>query len=167
MPSDAGLYFWSNNGELFLFISGRITATEAYSMYRHVEEWTQQHPRSSVFIDLDNTTYVDSTTIGTLIRLHKQQRADGGALCLCNPSPAVANVIDKTKLTNYFTIIENDTLHAIEKNYLETMPRHRGGDVDSSFVLDAHNDICQVRPELTSEFQGLISVLKQHDSSNS
>jgi len=136
-------------------------------MYRQVEEWTNDHPQSSVFIDLDNASYVDSTTIGTLIRLHKQQRAEGGALCLCNLSPAVANVIDKTKLTSYFTIIEDDTLREIEKNYLETMPRHQGSDVDSSFVLDAHNDICEVRPELKAEFEGLISALKRHGSAKS
>jgi anti-anti-sigma factor len=165
MASDAGMYFWCNDGELFLFITGRVTATEAYSMYRHVEEWTQEHQQSSVFIDLDNTTYIDSTTIGTLIRLHKQQRSDGGMLALCNLSEAVASVIDKTKLTSYFNIIENEDLHEIEQNYLKRMPRHHGRDVDSSFVLDAHNDICQVRPELKPTFEGLISTLKQHSSS--
>lgn len=165
MASDAGMYFWCNDGELFLFITGRVTATEAYSMYRHVEEWTDKHPQSSVFVDLDNTTYIDSTTIGTLIRLHKQQRSDGGLLALCNLSEAVATVIEKTKLTDYFTIIENEDLHTIEKDYLEQMPRHQGRDVDSSFVLDAHNDICQVRPELKPTFEGLITALKQHGSS--
>ncbi|MFW5694667.1 MAG: STAS domain-containing protein [Alkalispirochaeta sp.] len=167
MPSDAGMYFWCNDDELFLFIRGRVTATEAYSMYRHVEEWTRVHQESSVFVDLDNATYIDSTTIGTLIRLHKQQRAHGGSLVICNPSDAVANVIEKTKLSNYFTIIEDEELHAVEKDYLETMPRHHGTDVDSSFVLDAHNDICRVRPELTPKFQGLISELKRHGSSKS
>ncbi|MEX2444421.1 MAG: STAS domain-containing protein [Alkalispirochaeta sp.] len=167
MASDAGMYFWCNDEELFLFITGRVTAAEAYSMYRHVEEWTHEHPQSSVFVDLDNTTYIDSTTIGTLIRLHKQQRADGGTLALCNLSEAVANVIDKTKLTNYFDIIEDEDLHQIEQDYLKQMPRHRGRDVDSSFVLDAHNDICRVRPELKPKFDGLISALKQHGSSTS
>lgn len=167
MASNAGMYFWRNEGELFLFITGRVTATEAYSLYRHVDEWTHEHPQSSVFIDLDNTTYIDSTTIGTLIRLHKQQRSDGGTLALCNLSDSVANVIDKTKLTNYFTIIEDENLHHVEEQFLEHMPRHSGHDVDSSFVLDAHNDICRVRPELTPAFEGLIAALKQHGSSQS
>ena len=82
MPSDAGMYFWRAGDELVLFVTGRVTATEAYSMYRHVEGWLEEHPHGSVFVDLDQTNYIDSTTIGTLIRLHKQQRAAGGGFCL-------------------------------------------------------------------------------------
>lgn len=160
MSSDAGLYFWRSDDDLFLFVSGRVTATEAYSLYHHVEGWISEHPRGSIYVDLDRTNYVDSTTIGTLIRLHKQQHAAGGAFFLCNLSAPVADVIAKTKLTRYFDIIENETLHLIEEDCVEQMPRHSGHDVDSSFVLDAHNDICEARPELTPLFEGLMGVLR-------
>tara|TARA_B100000614_G_C14555545_1_gene495399 strand:- start:1358 stop:1843 length:486 start_codon:yes stop_codon:yes gene_type:complete len=160
------MYFWRAGDELVLFVTGRVTATEAYSMYRHVEGWLEEHPHGSVFVDLDQTNYIDSTTIGTLIRLHKQQRAAGGGFCLCNLSPAVADIIEKTKLTRYFRIIENDALHSIEHDYLERMPRHDGRDVESSFVLDAHNDICRVRPELAPKFEGLMKVLREQQEPN-
>lgn len=165
MPSDAGMYFWRAGDELILFVTGRVTATEAYAMYQHVEDWLREHPHGSVFVDLDQTNYIDSTTIGTLIRLHKQQHSAGGLFCLCNLSGPVAEIIEKTKLSRYFDIIENDTLHSIEHEYLEQLPRSRGKDVDSAFVLDAHNDICQVRPELTPKFESLISVLRQQTGS--
>mgnify|MGYP006273873347 CR=1 FL=1 len=161
MSSDTGMYFWRSGEQLFLFVAGRVTATEAYAMYRHVEGWVSDHPQSSIFVDLDHTDYIDSTTIGTLIRLHKQQRAAGGEFYLCNLSASVADIIAKTKLTGYFDILENDALHSIEQESLQRMPKHDGHDVDSSFVLDAHNDICRVRPELTPKFEGLISVLRR------
>jgi hypothetical protein len=51
MSSDAGLYFWRSDDDLFLFVSGRVTATEAYSLYRHVEGWVSEHPRGSIYVD--------------------------------------------------------------------------------------------------------------------
>ena len=164
MSTDVGMYFWRKGDELFLFVSGRITATEAYSMYHHVAEWIERNPCRSIFVDLDRTEYMDSTTIGTLIRLHKQQRSVGGEFFLCNLSPAVAEVIEKTKLSRYFSIIENEVLHDLEDEFLEKLPDHEGGDVDSSFVLDAHNDICKVRPELTPQFEVLLGVLRRQVS---
>lgn len=161
MASEAGIFFWHTDDQLVLFVSGRVTATEAYALYHHLDQWLQDHQQASVFVDLDDTSYIDSTTIGTLIRLHKERAAAGGQLVLCNLSPSVYDIISKTKLTRYFTIIEDDTLHSIEHEYLERMSHPQVGDIDSSFVLDAHNDICAVRPELTEKFEGLLRVLRQ------
>lgn len=161
MSSDAGIFFWRSDEQLVLFVSGRVTATEAYALYHHLAQWLSAHQHARVFIDLDHTTYIDSTTIGTFIRLHKERLAAGGQLVLCNLSPVVRDIVTKTKLAGYFNIIEDDTLHAIEENYLEQMSHAAGADLDSSFVLDAHNDLCQVRPELTEKFEGLMRVLRQ------
>lgn len=160
MPDDTGLYFWRGDDELVLFVGGRVTATEAYTLYHHLESWLTDHPEGTVYLDLDGTRYIDSTTIGTFIRLHKQRLERGGALYLCNLSHQVAEVIRQTKLTRYFRIIENASLREFDQSVLRALPTHADTSLDASFVLDAHNDICAVRPELESTFSGLLTVLR-------
>jgi hypothetical protein len=41
------------------------------------------------------------------------------------------------------------------------MPITGQGDLNAAFVLDAHNDICEVVPEMKPQFAGLIDILEQ------
>ncbi len=159
MGSDAGVYFWDGTNELVLIVCGRITASEAYSLYHHVAAWLDKHPGSSVFVDLDHTNYVDSTTIGTFIKLHKKQRSAGQHMYLCNLSDPVAHIINQTKLTRYFSIIEDERLRSLENDAFKSVPYRPKEDMDSSFVLDAHNNICEIVPELRQKFATLLEVL--------
>lgn len=160
MSSETGACFWQEDDKLILFVSGRITANEAYDMYQQLEDWMRDHEGSTLFIDMDDTSYIDSTTIGTLIKLHKAQKASKGEFFLCNLSESVHEVIHKTKLDRYFTIIENDMLHEIEEGARRRMPMRSRGELNAAFVLDAHNDILEVAPEMKEKFAGLISVLR-------
>lgn len=161
MSSDTGVYFWQEDDKLILFVSGRVTANEAYDIYQQLEGWMRDHTESTLVVDMDHTSYIDSTTIGTLIKLHKTQKAADGEFYLCNLSEPVYDVIHKTKLDRYFTILENETLHEIEESARSRMPLHSGRDLNAAFVLDAHNDILEVAPEMRSKFEGLIAVLRE------
>lgn len=161
MTSDTGVYFWQEDDKLILFVFGRITANEAYSIYQQLDGWLSEHAGGTVFVDLDHTNYIDSTTVGTLIRLHKHQRSENGGFYLCNLSPQVRDVIEKTKLDRYFSILENSELHDLDERALGQMPLHDDGRPDAAFVLDAHNDICEVAPEMKPKFEGLLSVLRR------
>lgn len=159
MPMDTGVYFWQQDDRLLLFVTGRVTASEAYALYRHVDEWLKDHPDSTVFVDLGRTQYIDSTTIVTLIRLHKRLSDGHPGLVLCNLSEQVQEIIDQTKLTRFFSIISDEGMREIEGEALDNLPIRKKGDIDSSFVLDAHNNICEIVPELKPEFETLMKVL--------
>lgn len=159
MDGDTGLYFWNDGDRLVLFLTGRVTANEAYALYQHVEPWLEDHPTGTVIADFEGTHYIDSTTIGTLIRLHKRQKRRGGAFILCNLSRQVEEIIRKTKLLRYFRVVQDEALRSLEHDAFERMPRRAEESVDSCFVLDAHNDICRVVPELRPRFEKLMSML--------
>lgn len=164
MSDRTGLYFWSEGERLVLFLSGRITANEAYSLYSHVEPWLGEHPGGTVIADLSATDYIDSTMIGTLIRMHKELRRRGGVFALCNLSSRVEDIIRKTKLLGFFRVISDDALRDLEKRAFELVPRRTSESIDSSFVLDMHNDICSAVPELKPQFERLMSVLTDGQS---
>ncbi len=160
MHDRAGLYFWDNGSQLVLFLSGRVTANEAYQFFAHLQPWMAAHPTGSLILDLDGTSYIDSTVIGTLIRLQKSQRRNGGSFALCNLSEAVEEIIRKTKLLKYFAIISDDALRDLEHVVFERLPERDREPLESRFVLDAHNDICEAVPELRPQFEQLISMLQ-------
>ncbi|SIQ06643.1 anti-anti-sigma factor [Alkalispirochaeta americana] len=159
MHDETGLYYWHDENRLVLFLTGRVTANEAFSLYQHIEPWLAEHPGSVLVADMDGTSYIDSTTIGTLIRLHKEMKREGGSFSLCNLSPPVEEIIRKTKLLNYFQVLQDEELRSLEHELFDRMPRRSATDVDSCFVLEAHNDLCQVVPELLPRFERLMAIL--------
>ena len=56
-------------------------------------------------IDLANTTYLDSCGLGTLVALHQTVRDRAGTLRLLNPSRAVHQILELTRMDNLFEII--------------------------------------------------------------
>ncbi len=61
--------------------------------------------QSETSIDLSKTRFIDSSGLGVLLSLNKTLRAQGGALKLLNPSSAVAQLIELTRLHRVFDIV--------------------------------------------------------------
>ncbi len=61
--------------------------------------------QSEACIDLSNTHFIDSSGLGVLLSLNKTLRAQGGVLKLLNPSSAVAQLIELTRLHRVFDIV--------------------------------------------------------------
>lgn len=60
-----------------------------------------------VIIDLNSTTYLNSTALGVLISAHTTFSKNDGKIALCNVSKAIENLFVITKLTLVFPIFEN------------------------------------------------------------
>jgi anti-sigma B factor antagonist len=58
-----------------------------------------------VSIDLSKTRFIDSSGLGVLLSLNKTLRAQGGVLKLLNPSSAVTQLIELTRLHRVFEIV--------------------------------------------------------------
>jgi anti-sigma B factor antagonist len=55
-------------------------------------------------LDFGNVTYLNSSALGLLLRLHKRLRAGGGRLSVCSLAPQVYEVFEVTKLHTLFDI---------------------------------------------------------------
>jgi anti-anti-sigma factor len=58
------------------------------------QSWT----RNKVLLDLDKTTYIDSSAIGWLITCQKKFKEGGGMLVLHSISPAVLQILNVLKI---------------------------------------------------------------------
>ena len=58
----------------------------------------------NVMIDMKDVPYIDSATIGWLIRSQKMFRAQGGQLILHSVQPAVRNVLELLKISRLIVI---------------------------------------------------------------
>ena len=58
----------------------------------------------SVFLDGLKTDYFGSTALGFFIRLHKMIKDHGGRMVLCNMSAHETEILEVTKLSDYWTI---------------------------------------------------------------
>ncbi len=56
-------------------------------------------------IDLSKTRFIDSSGLGVLLSLNKTLQAQGGVLKLLNPSSAVTQLIELTRLHRVFEIV--------------------------------------------------------------
>ena len=156
---DPGVYVFAGDHQMFLLIRGRVTANEAYALFQHAGQTLDDPEIHAIWVDMDRCNYIDSTTIGTLIRMQKRVQARGGKFLIANPSPAVAAIIEKTKLTQYFSIVNDPAVASAERDLVAKVPVAQKHLLESSFVLDAHNDIVDAVPELRPQFEALLNAL--------
>ncbi|MFC5453432.1 STAS domain-containing protein [Prosthecobacter fluviatilis] len=60
-----------------------------------------------ISIDLSKTRFIDSSGLGVLLTLNKSLRARGASLKLLNPSSAVCQLIELTRLHRVFEMIHD------------------------------------------------------------
>lgn len=60
--------------------------------------------RKKLAVDLENVNFIDSSGLGTLIRVYKHARADAGDVCLASLQPPVRRVFELTRLDRVFEI---------------------------------------------------------------
>jgi anti-anti-sigma factor len=159
--SEYPVVFLHHDDSLIVFFRGSITASHSYALYQQLEEWLTEKPVEKVFLDLHMATYIDSTTVGTLIRIHKFQQARGSSCVLTNLSEPVREILSQMKLLDYFNVADDSEVARLEDRVVDQIPLDRREKVSSEFVLDAHHDIVNIVPELRGEFETLIKALEQ------
>lgn len=157
--------FLHHADSLIVFFRGSITANHSYALYQQLEAWLTEKPVPKVFLDLHMATYIDSTTVGTLIRIHKFQQAGGRNCVLTNLSEPVKAILTQMKLLDYFEVAEDAEVARLEERVVDQIPVEQREKVSSEFVLDAHHDIVNIVPELRKEFETLLKALEQASGS--
>ena len=90
------------NGCVRVATEGPLTSTELPSVQdaKHPLEVLlgQSWTRNKVLLDLDKTSYIDSSAIGWLINCHKKFKEGGGMLVLHSISPTVMQILSVLKI---------------------------------------------------------------------
>ncbi|HKB36402.1 MAG TPA: STAS domain-containing protein [Gemmataceae bacterium] len=67
--------------------------------------------RPQLDLDLVGIRYLSSSALGKLLALNRKVRAAGGQLVLCNPSPAVVEILTITGLHTILEVRRADARH--------------------------------------------------------
>ena len=89
------------HGNLVVRAPARLGAAEAQAAQA---EWQRAVESGHVMFDLSATNFVDSTGVGSLIRLRKRSRELGHQFILIAPRPPVASALKLMKLDEFFTV---------------------------------------------------------------
>lgn len=158
---ESPVLFLRHEDDLVLFLSGSVTANDSYAMYNRLEESLTTGKVATLYLDFYNATYIDSTTVGTLIKLKRLQERGGRRLILANLSEPVREILEKMKLISYFDVAASDPIRDMERRLLGEISEDEEKKVTSQFILDAHHDIVALVPELREEFETLFRALEQ------
>jgi len=155
------VYFLTEHDALVLYGEGDIQAVLAYSMFAHVQELLASGTVKRVYLDLSRTQYIDSTTIGTFLKLYRVLSQRGGALQICNPSEPVRRILRTCHLEDYLPIRTKPALVELRSEVIDRLPVQTKEELSKQYVLDVHRDIVNTVPELTPKFSSLIRTLER------
>lgn len=155
------VYYLKQKNVLILFAEGHIQALTAYSMFEHVTEVVTQNGIEEVFLDLSETEYIDSTTIGTLLKLNRYMSDHGGKAWFCNPSEGVSQILKTCHLYGYLPIVFEASMHELRNDVLDHVPLQRKDLLTDDYVLEAHKDIVDASPQVRPRFEALLNVLEK------
>ena len=81
-----------------------ITAVNASAVKKHLQTaLTEAHQR--IDLRMQNTRFIDSSGLGVMIFLHKLMSARAGGVRLLQPSRAVQQVLELTRMAHLFEIL--------------------------------------------------------------
>jgi anti-sigma B factor antagonist len=86
--------------------SGRLVAGANDRLYLEVSQLIPSSKR--ILLDLTDVTHMDSTGLGTLVRLYVSARSAGCALPLFNIGKPIRELLGATRLLSVFEVIGNN-----------------------------------------------------------
>ena len=93
----------SAENELVFSLSGEIDAATSDDFYAQVAAAYEHDPKDVIF-DCTALTFIDSTTIGTFVKIYKKLKADGHKTVLENVRPNVKKLFEICSLNTLMEI---------------------------------------------------------------
>lgn len=160
MRGQGSVHYILRSGDLVLYVEGDITAPMAQSLYEHLEADVERSGVRNIFVDLSRTTYVDSTTIGTFLKLKRLMESRGGGLTMCNLHPQVRRILSTMHLLDYFGPVESTPSGAPDPELLSRIEPMSRDLLSAEYLLDAHESIVEAAPQMEKQFEGLLRALR-------
>lgn len=93
----------SSDGELKFALSGEIDSATSEDFYAQVYS-AYCCDRKDVVFDCEKLTFIDSTTLGTFVKLFKQFKSDGKKMVLENLQPRILKLFEICALDSVMEI---------------------------------------------------------------
>lgn len=93
----------SADEELVFSLSGEIDAATSEDFYAQVST-AYEHDKKDVTFDCSALTFIDSTTLGTFVKIFKKLKADGNNMVLERVRPNVKKLFDICALNTLMEI---------------------------------------------------------------
>ena len=105
--SNGGAYIIDVSGEMDLYNSFKLTELVSKMIEKRISQYV---------VNFENVEYIDSSGVGTLIRIYSTMKKKGLEFYMANIHGSVKKVIELTKLNDYFPIAPtiDDALSRIE-----------------------------------------------------
>ena len=97
------------NGIYLLALKGRLVLGQECIGLRTMIDNLLLSGATRIVINLEQVNYVDSAGIGALIEIHRNIRAKGGSLKLCNLGPKLRQALDIARLLPIFETCPSET----------------------------------------------------------
>jgi anti-sigma B factor antagonist len=88
---------------LIIKLQGEVDLYAAPELKSHVNGAIERG-KKKLILDLSQTTFIDSTTLGILVSGMKRLRPRGGMLAVLCPDPTMARIFDITGLNRMFSV---------------------------------------------------------------
>ncbi len=99
--------FVSSTGKLVFDLSGEIDAATSDDFYNQVK-CAYEHDRKDVVFRCARLTFIDSTTLGTFVKIFKELKADGYKMTIESLRPNIKKLFDICGLTDVMEIKDNE-----------------------------------------------------------
>jgi len=97
------------NGIYLLALKGRLVLGEESSGLLSVIDKLLASGATRMVINLEHVNYVDSAGLGALIEMHRNTKAKGGGLKLCNLGPNLRQALQMARLLPIFETCPSET----------------------------------------------------------
>ena len=93
----------STDGKLAFSLTGEIDSATSEDFYAEVKA-AYLHDKKDVEFDCEALTFIDSTMLGTFVKLFKELKADGNKLSLKNVQPRIRKLFEICSLDRLMEI---------------------------------------------------------------
>ena len=93
----------SAESELVFALSGEIDAATSEDFYTQVAA-AYEHDKKNVLFDCSSLTFIDSTTLGTFVKIFKKLKSDGYTMAIEHLRPNVKKLFDICALNTLMEI---------------------------------------------------------------
>ena len=88
---------------IIVVLQGDVDLHHSPDLLRELTEYADRKP-SRLILDLRHVKYMDSSGVGTLVKLYRQVTANDGKFILLSLQQWVKNLLEITRLDRFFTI---------------------------------------------------------------
>ena len=110
------LSFFKNEDKLYAFVRGEIDHHSAKLLRDGIDEKIFEIRPKSLYIDLSEVEFMDSSGLGLLMGRYKLMRVYGGKTYIQNPSHRVLKIIELAQMGRIIEVVEESL---ISKKQLE------------------------------------------------